>query len=132
MSDKFEIPNTMRDFAATSVEQARKAFDEYLSAAHKAVGTMESSAATAQDNLRTMGADAIAFAEENMAANFDFARQMVSARTIEDMVKLQSSFIERQVSAFTRQGEKMAKAVSDAGASATKAAANGGAGKTDD
>jgi len=115
VTDKFEIPNTMRDFAETSVEQARKAFDDYLAAAQKAVGGFESSAASAQESARTLGEDAISFAEENMAANFDFAKQMVSARTIEEMVKVQSSFIERQVAAFTKQGEKLTKTVSGAG-----------------
>jgi hypothetical protein len=115
VTDKFEIPNTMRDFAETSVEQARKAFDEYLAAAQKAMGGFGTSAASAQESVRSLGEDAISFAEENMAANFDFAKQMVSARTIEDMVKVQSGFIERQITAFTKQGEKLAKTVSEAG-----------------
>ena len=102
MTDKFDIPNPMRDFAETSVEQARKAFDDYLAAAQKAIGGFGTSAASAQENVRTLGEDAISFAEENMAANFDFAKQMVSSRTIEDMVNVQSRFIERQMAAFTK------------------------------
>ncbi len=119
VTDPFNIPNTMRDFAETSVEQARKAFEDYLAAAQKAVGNFETTAASAQDSVRTLGADAIAFAEENMASNFDFAKRMVSARTIEDMVKIQSEFIEKQMGAFTKQGEKLAKAVSETASKAT-------------
>ncbi len=115
MTDKFDIPNPMRDFAETSVEQARKAFDDYLAAAQKAIGGFGTSAASAQENVRTLGEDAISFAEENMAANFDFAKQMVSSRTIEDMVNVQSRFIERQMAAFTKQGEKLTRTVARAG-----------------
>jgi phasin len=126
VTTKFDIPSTMRDFAENSVEQARKAFEDYLTTAQKAVGTFEASAASAQDSVRAFGADAIAFAEENMAANFDFAKRMIGSRTIEDMVKVQSEFIERQMSAITKQGEKLAASVSKGAAHVAKTAKSNG------
>ena len=38
----YEIPTEMRDFAEKSVDQARKAFDGFLGAAHKAVSAADS------------------------------------------------------------------------------------------
>ncbi len=121
VSDKFDIPNTMHDFAGSSVEQARRAFEDYLAAAYKAIGTLETSAANVRESVRALGADAIAFAEENMAANFDFTKRMVAARSIEEMVKLQSGFIEKQMATFTRQGEKLAQTVTGTAAKAKPA-----------
>ena len=37
----FQVPEEMRDFAEKSVEQARKAFDGFLGAAHKAIDSVE-------------------------------------------------------------------------------------------
>jgi len=36
-SDRFEVPPEMRDFAEKSVEQARQAFDGFISAAQQAM-----------------------------------------------------------------------------------------------
>lgn len=108
MTDKFEIPETMRDFAEKSMDHARKAFEDYAASAQKAVGTLENSTADAQKNARDFGEMAIAFAEENMAASFDYAKNMVNAKSIEDLMKIQSDFIERQVANFSRQSEDLA------------------------
>jgi hypothetical protein len=46
--DRFEIPPEMRAFAEKSVEQARQAFDGFISAAHNAVAAFEGQAETAR------------------------------------------------------------------------------------
>jgi phasin len=114
MANTFEVPETMRDFAEKSVEQARRAFEEYLQAAQKAVGSFETSAQSAQTSARALGQDAIAFAEENMAANFEFARRMMHASDIEDMLKVQADFIEAQMSSYSKQGQKLAETMGKA------------------
>jgi phasin len=111
MTDKFEIPESMRDFAEKSMEHARKAFEDYAATAQKAVGKAESTAADAQENARAFGEKAISFAEENMAASFDYAKSMVNAKTIEDMVKIQSDFVERQIATFTQQSQDLTNAM---------------------
>ena len=44
----FEIPREMRTFAEQSVEQARKAFDGFMTAAQKAASSIEGQASAAQ------------------------------------------------------------------------------------
>src|SRR6184192_3761353 len=46
-SDRFEVPAEMRALAEKSVEQARQAFDGFISAAHQAVSAFEGHAETA-------------------------------------------------------------------------------------
>ena len=46
--ERFEIPSEMRAFAEKSVEQAKQAFDGFISAAHQAVSAMEGQAETAR------------------------------------------------------------------------------------
>jgi hypothetical protein len=70
----FEIPQEMRAFAEKSVEQARQAFDSFISAAQQAVSTADKQAAGMRTNAREVGALAIGFAERNIASSFEFAR----------------------------------------------------------
>ena len=44
----FEIPSELRDFAERSVDQARKAFEGFVSVAQKAVGTVDDAASSTQ------------------------------------------------------------------------------------
>src|SRR6516225_6528046 len=52
----YQIPTEMRDFAEKSVEQARKAFESFMGAAHKAAGTVEGTAETVQLNAKDLTA----------------------------------------------------------------------------
>ena len=44
----FEVPNELRDFAERSVDQARKAFEGFVTVAQKAAGAMDGAAETTQ------------------------------------------------------------------------------------
>jgi hypothetical protein len=55
--DRFEIPPEMRAFAEKSVEQARQAFDGFISAAHNAVAAFEGQAETARKGCHRKGND---------------------------------------------------------------------------
>ena len=64
---KFEIPGEMRAFAEKSVEQAKQAFDGFISAAKHAVNTAESQAQSARAGAKEIGALAIGFTQRNVA-----------------------------------------------------------------
>jgi hypothetical protein len=72
---RFEIPADMRAFAEKSVEQARQAFDIFISAAQHAVSTAENQAATMQNGAKEVGELAMGFAERNMTSSFEFAQR---------------------------------------------------------
>ena len=62
----FEIPREMRNFAEQSVEQARKAFDRFITAAQKAAHAMEGQAAAAQSGAKDVRQRAMTYAERNV------------------------------------------------------------------
>lgn len=99
----YEIPNEMRDFAEKSVEQARKAFDGFMEAAHKAAVTVESQTASAQQSARTTADSAVSYAEANVAASFAFAQKLLQAKTLEEMMAMQAEFARSQIDALTKQ-----------------------------
>jgi phasin len=119
-SDRFEVPPELRTFAERSVEQARQAFDGFISAAHQAMSAFEGQAETARKGARDVSEKAVTFAERNMTSAFEFAHDLVRARDIQEVLRLQADYIRRQMEALTEQarelGESTSKAAKDAAA----------------
>jgi phasin len=104
----FEVPADMRKFAEQSVEQARQAFDRFISAAHEAVADFEGRAQTARSGAMDVGGRAMTFAERNMAASFEFAQQLVKAKDVQEVVRLQTEYLKAQVQALNEQTKELA------------------------
>jgi len=100
---KYEIPAEMRDFAEKSVEQARKAVDSFLSAAHRTVDTLEGSASTVQSSAKDMTRKTLNYAEQNLSAAFDHAQRLVRAKDVQEAMQLQSEFVRSQFAALQSQ-----------------------------
>jgi phasin len=119
-SDRFEVPPELRTFAERSVEQARQAFDGFISAAHHAMSTFEGQAETARKGARDVTEKAMTFAERNMTSAFAFAHDLVPARDLQEVLRLQADYIRHQMEALTEQarelGESTSKAAKDAAA----------------
>lgn len=111
----FEIPVQMRQFAEQSVEQAKKAVDGIMAAAHKAVTTIEGQTSAAQASAKDAGERAMAFAEQNVANSFDFAQKLARAKNIQEVMALQAEYMRQQMQTFSEQAKEV-------GQSATKAA----------
>lgn len=118
MADKttFEIPEQMRTFADKSVDQAKKAFDDFMNATAKAVEKSEASARSMQTGARDVNRQALAFLEANVAASFDFAQQLVRARTVEEIGQIQQAFLQKQAEAAQSQTRDMADTIGKAAA----------------
>jgi phasin len=116
MADKkgYEIPNEMRDFAERSVEQARKAFDSFMTAAHKATHTLGSSTEVAQAGVKDMSRQAMTYAEANVTATFDFARKLLAAKDVAEVLQLQAQFAQSQMESLGRQMQEMSHSVAEA------------------
>ncbi|MCX5579468.1 phasin [Kaistia terrae] len=119
MADKtaFEIPEQMRALADKSVDQAKKAFDEFMGATVKAVEKSETSAKTLQSSARDVNRQALAFLEANVAASFDFAQKLVRARTVEELGQIQQEYLKSQVETAQSQSKDMAEAIGKAASS---------------
>jgi phasin len=112
---KFEIPTDMRAFAEKSMDQAKKAFDTFISAAQQAVSTAEGQAEKARAGAKEVADMSMKFAEKNVTASFDFAQRLVKAKDPQEAMHLQSEYIKSQMAALTDQAKELASAASKAG-----------------
>jgi phasin len=103
----FEIPNELRDFAERSVDQARKAFEGFVSVAQKAVDTVDSAAASTQTNAKSVGAQVLGYTEQNMNAAFDLAHKLVRAKDPQEAFTLQSEYLKSQLSVLQGQAKEI-------------------------
>jgi phasin len=103
----FEIPEEMRAIATKSVEQAKAAFDQFISAAHDTVNTMEGRAKSAQSGARDVRQKAMAYAEENVGNAFAFAQKLVHAKDVNDLMKLQADYIKTQMEVLSEQAKEI-------------------------
>lgn len=106
---RFEIPEQMREVADKSVNQARKAFEQFLDATQKAMVAAEGSVKSMGEGAADLSRQSLAIVEENVAASFDLAQRLVQARTAEEIAALQQEFLRRQMKALTDQGKQLSE-----------------------
>ena len=114
-----DVPPQMRQFAEQSVEQAKKAVDGFLTAAHKTAVTLETQASTAQSGAKDVSQKVMGFAEQNINNSFEFAQKLVRAKDIQEIMALQQEFVKSQMQAMQQQAK-------DLGTTAAKAAMDSG------
>jgi phasin len=104
---QFEIPAELRAFTEKSVEQAKQAFDGFISAAHRTVSALEGHAENTRKDVRNLGEKAVTFAERNIASSFEFAQKVVRAKDIEDMLKLHADYVKAQMQTLAEQAKEL-------------------------
>jgi phasin len=117
--EQFAIPSELRSFAEQSVAQARKAFEGFIQAANQAVGHMHGQAQAAHSGASEIAHKSMEYAEQNVAATFDFAQKLMQAKDAAEIMGLQSDYLGRQMQALSTQvqelGQSAAKIMVDAG-----------------
>ncbi|MEP4032782.1 phasin [Roseibium polysiphoniae] len=121
-NDGFEIPDQMRDFAEKSVDQARKAFDDFMNVTQKAVENVEDSTSVAKSGASDVNRKTLSFAEEHMDAAFKFAQQLVRAKDVEEMMGLQQTYLRSQMEALGEQARDLSNTATKAAQDVAKAA----------
>jgi phasin len=115
--EQFAIPDQLRAFAEQSVAQARKAFEGFIDAANQAVGQMQDRAEAAHGGASEIAQKSMHYAEQNVAATFDFAQKLMRAKDAAEVMGLQSEYLGRQMQALSAQvqelGQSAAKMVVD-------------------
>lgn len=116
--EQFGMPKEIRAFVEQSVTQAKRAFDGFIQAANQAMGQFEGQAQAARVGANEIAHKSMAYAEQNMAATFEFAEKLMQAKDATEVMRLQSDYLGRQMQALSTQvqelGQSAAKMVVDA------------------
>ncbi|QGM96639.1 phasin [Methylocystis parvus] len=105
----YQVPNEVRDFAEKSVEQARKAFEGFAGAAHKALTSAPDLPIV--PGAKDVGTKALSFAEANVNAAFDLAQKLVKAKDPQEVFQLQAEYVKSQLSAIQEQTKELGAAI---------------------
>jgi phasin len=118
--DRFEIPKEMRAMAEASFDQARKAFEKFLSSAQATAGSIEERGATVRAGAKDISATAMSYAEKNVQASLDYAQSLLQANDLTENMRLHSEYVQAQMRSLAEQASEMGQIVSRAAMDAAK------------
>jgi phasin len=111
INPNLEVPAQIRELAKESVEQARKAFADFVTAAQRATAHSEATTASLANGAKETSSKAMGYAEVNVRAAFDFAQKLFQIRDPKEILAMQSEFVKTQLAAVQEQAEELGEAV---------------------
>ena len=106
----FEIPTEVRQLAEKSMDEAKRAFDNFVVATQKVSTSLEGQAAAAQSGSKEVHSKLRTFAERNVATCFEFAQKFVHAKNVQEVMQLQAELVKTQLQAISEQTTELADA----------------------
>lgn len=119
-NNPFEIPKELRSMAEASFDQARKAFETFLSSAQQTASSLEGRNEAVRAGAKDLSVKAITFAEKNVAASLDYAERLLKASDLTEVMKLHSEYVQNQMRVFAEQASEIGQAVTRAAMDVTK------------
>jgi len=108
-----EIPPQVREFAGKSVDQAEKAVSLFLDSASKSVPVTPGP-------MTDVAKQVFAITEANLKSSFEYARKLMQAKDISEVMQLQSDFLRNQFGVATDQFKQMTGGVASAAKDVSK------------
>lgn len=118
--DRFEIPKDMRSMTEAGFEQARKAFETFISGAQAAADSLSARSTSVGSGAKDLNAMAFSYAEKNVQAALDYAQGLLHAKDISEVMRLQREYVQAQVRTLTEQASEMGHIMSRTAMDATK------------
>jgi hypothetical protein len=117
-----EMPESMRSMMKASIDQARKAFEAFISASQQAVSSFETPANPAMDGLKQLNEKIAEYTRLNADANFRFAMKLADAKQINEVIEMQNNYVRELMDTYAKQLEDIRSLTSKVVQDSTKAA----------
>ena len=101
------IPENVKALAEDSVAKTREAYSKMNSAARDGVKIFENVMVSAQAGANSIGEKVLRNAEANTEAIFDAAQAISRAATLPEILRLQTSFVQKQLAAASAQTKEL-------------------------
>jgi phasin len=105
----FEVPEQVRAFAEKGVSQARENYTKFKDAAETHNSTIEAVFTSATKGATDYSAKLLDIVKANTTAAFDFAQELVSAKSPSQAMELWSSHARKTVETLTAQTKELAE-----------------------
>ena len=110
MAKESKTPSeSVNELAAQTIEQARGAMENYLDFFQKNMSASPWAGAVLNKKVTD-------YAQQNVATAFGFAQKLTQAKDLQDLVRIQTEFLQTQMKSLTEQAKELRE-------TATKAAA---------
>ena len=104
---KVEMPAAFREFAERGVAQAKDTYEKMKAAAEEATDVLETTYSTATKGASDYGLKVIEVARANTNAAFDFAGEVMAAKTLSEVVELASAHARKQFETLSEQSKEL-------------------------
>jgi phasin len=104
---KMEVPAAFREFAEKSVTQAKDNWEKMKAATEEATDMIETSYSTASKGASDYGLALIDAARANTNAAFDFYSQIMTAKSLSEVIELSTSHARKQFETVTAQSKDL-------------------------
>jgi phasin len=102
-----EMPDSVRSIMKSSIDQARKAFDSFISASQKTLSSFEGPSNPTTEGLKQLNEKIAEFTRINAEANFKFAMKLADARQFSDVLEMQNAHARDLMDTFAKQLEEL-------------------------
>lgn len=110
-SKEFEIPESMREMAEKSIDQAQEAYDKMMKAMQEAQSALTQSTDVMSNNAKKVHEQTIEFTQANLDAGFELANKLVQAKDLKEALELQSEYAKSQMKNYLAQTKKMTELI---------------------
>src|ERR1700730_14822127 len=93
---KVEMPAAFREFAERGVAQCKDNYEKMKAAAEEATAVLETTYSTASKGASDYGLKVIEAARVNTNAAFDYAGELLAAKSLSEMIELSSTHARKQ------------------------------------
>ncbi|MFZ0421351.1 MAG: phasin [Xanthobacteraceae bacterium] len=104
---KVEMPAAFREFAERGVAQAKDTYEKMKAAAEEATDVLETTYSTASKGASDYGMKVIEAARINTNAAFDYAGELLAAKTLSEVIELSSAHARKQFETLTEQSKEL-------------------------
>lgn len=104
-----EVPAAFREFAEKGISQAKENYEKMKSAAEQATDVLEETYSAASKGYTDYGLKMIETARVNGNAAFDFAGELMTAKSFAEVVEKTTAYMRSQFDAVTAQAKDLAE-----------------------
>jgi len=104
---KVEMPAAFREFAERGVAQAKDSYEKMKAAAEEATDVLETTYSTASKGASDYGLKVIEATRINTNAAFDFAGELMTAKSFSEVIELSSAHARKHFETLTAQGKEL-------------------------